>query len=84
MSDTIEYITNPGDRWDLIAYKAYGTCGNITLDDGTLVNAISYIMAANPDIVFADVLDPSLLLQIPVVVNLATNLDSQSLPPWKQ
>jgi len=84
MSTYTEYLTKPGDRWDLIAYKAYGTVGDIILDDGTTVNAISAIINANPDISIDDVLDEGVLLQILIIPNASVNTDLASLPPWKQ
>ena len=80
----IEYTTLPGDRWDLIAHKAYGTIGLLTLDDGTRVNAMSLIINNNTDIGITDTLDSGLLLQIPVVANTSSQLPNQNLPPWKQ
>jgi phage tail protein X len=81
---TTEYITKPGDRWDLIAYKAYGTVDDITLDDGSTVNAMSYIAQANPDISLDSVLTEGLLMQIPIVANSSVETDVSLLPPWKQ
>jgi len=40
--NAVEYITLPGDRWDLISWRAYGTIGEITLEDGSKVNAIGH------------------------------------------
>lgn len=79
-----EYITKPGDRWDLIAYKAYGSFGVITLADGTQVNAMSYLIAANPDIAIDDVLDEGLLLQVPIIPTSSVQTDDSLLPPWKR
>ena len=79
-----EYITLPGDRFDLIAMKAYGTIGNMTTDDGTVVNAISLIINNNPDITVNDILDAGLVIQVPVIINSANQLANNSLPPWKQ
>lgn len=78
-----EYITKPGDRWDLIAYKAYGTVDEVVLDDGTTGNAMGVIARANPDIPIGDVLQEGLLLQIPIIANAAVNTDLSILPPWK-
>jgi hypothetical protein len=84
MATTTEYITRPGDRWDLIAYKAYGTFDAIALDDGTQVNAMSYIMNNNPDVPIVDILDPGILLQIPIIPSTVIPLSADLLPPWKQ
>jgi hypothetical protein len=84
MTNTIEYITTAGDRWDLIAYKAYGTISLLTLDDGSTINAMSLLIISNPDIPVNSVLEPGLLLQLPVVPIPTTQLNSQLLPPWKR
>ena len=81
---TTEYITQAGDRWDLIAYKAYGTVDTITLDDDSTSNAMSLIIATNPDIVITDILDAGLVVKVPVVSNSTNLLTNSSLPPWKQ
>lgn len=79
-----EYITKPGDRWDLIAYKAYGTIGDITLPDGSMVNAISYVINNNPGIIQDSVLTEGLLLQIPIIPTASVKTDAELLPPWKR
>lgn len=84
MATTTEYITRAGDRWDLIAYKAYGTVDIIALADGTQVNAMSYIIQNNPDVSIEDILDPGLLLQIPIIPSTVIPLSADLLPPWKQ
>jgi phage tail protein X len=78
-----EYITKPGDRWDLIAYKAYGTMGFITLEDGEKVNAISHIIGANPDIEQGDQLAEGLLLNVPIIPDNSVKTNTEDLPPWK-
>jgi hypothetical protein len=77
-----EYITQIGDRWDLIAYKCYGTIGILTLPDGTIMNAMSLLIEENPDISITDVLPPGLLLQVPIIADPTTQLGSSLLPPW--
>jgi hypothetical protein len=78
-----EYITKPGDRWDLIAYKSYGTLNLVADDDGNQVSPIGLIVQANPGIVVTDIIQEGLLLQIPIIksATLLTNLSL--LPPWK-
>lgn len=78
-----EYITKPGDRWDLIAYKAYGTVDELTLADGSRVNAISYIIRSNPGMTIDSVITEGLLLQIPFVPNSSIKTISAQYPPWK-
>lgn len=81
---TAEYITKPGDRWDLISYKAYGTVGQITLDDGTKVNAMSYILQSNPDIKAESIITEGLLIQVPIIPTASVTTDDSLLPPWKR
>jgi len=81
---TTEYITRPGDRWDLIAYKAFGTVNMILLEDGTEVNAMSYIMQSNPEIPKDDILDAGILLQVPIIPSTVIPLTTDLLPPWKK
>lgn len=73
MSVTVEYITKPGDRWDLISYKAYGT-----------IDRMGDIVRANPDIPADSILQEGLLLQLPVIPVSTVQSDSELLPPWKR
>lgn len=71
MADTVEYITNEGDRWDTVAWKAYG--------DPMLFPKIAKANRGIPlDVVFID----GISLVVPVLdgVTINTNL----LPPWKR
>lgn len=81
---TSEYITRSGDRWDLIAGKAYGTFDTIILDDGTPVNAMAHIMENNPNVPRTDILDAGILLQIPIIPSTVLPIAADNLPPWKQ
>lgn len=78
-----EYITKPGDRWDLIAYKAYGTLNLVADDDGNQVSPIGLIVRANPTIPVTDIIQEGLLLQIPIIKSSALQTDLSQLPPWK-
>lgn len=80
----MEYITRPGDRWDLISYRSYGTVGKIVLEDGQTVNAISHIVRANPGMKLDSILSEGLLLQIPIIPTAAVKTDTSLLPPWKR
>jgi phage tail protein X len=66
-----KYITIQGDRWDTIAYKAYG--------DAT---KFSVIIEANPFIPKTAVLNSGITLFIPLMDR--PQLNSSLLPPWKQ
>jgi hypothetical protein len=78
-----EYISKPGDRWDLISKKAYGTIDQVTLEDGTEINAMSLIIRNNPDISIDSELPQGTLLLIPVIPNSSVKTDKDLLPPWK-
>lgn len=66
-----KYITVQGDRWDIIAYKAYG--------DAT---KFSGIIEANPFIPKTAVLQSGLTIYIPLIDR--PQLNSSLLPPWKR
>ena len=70
MSNT-RYITKQGDRWDLIAYKAYG--------DATMIDIL---IMANPGIPVDPILPEGITLNIPVVDE--PEVDKSLLPPWKR
>lgn len=72
MSAFTEYITKPGDRWDLISYKAYGTIENMGV-----------IIRANTGVPRTDVLQEGLVLQVPVIPAATVATDLSLLPPWK-
>ena len=71
--ETIQYITQEGERWDTVSFKMYGTA-----------NEVQRIIDANPNVVINDRLKGGLVLEIPVVDanNLTTN--KEDLPPWKR
>lgn len=73
MANFVEYVTKHGDRWDTIAFKAYG--------DASLVGGI---VAANPAVVISPLLEPGTRLIIPVMEQADIEIDSESLPPWKR
>lgn len=71
MAETVEYITSQGERWDTVAYKAYG--------DPMLLHKITEANRGIPlDVVFTD----GVKLAIPVLD--AVEIDTNLLPPWKR
>lgn len=66
------YTTIQGDRWDTIAYKAYG--------DASLVQPI---IAANPYIPVSAYFDGGVTLSIPIIEQ-SSSTDKSLLPPWKR
>jgi phage tail protein X len=73
MANVVEYITNDGDRWDTIAFKAYG--------DATLINGI---IEANTAISIVPVLKAGLRIIVPILELGEIQIDSELLPPWKR
>lgn len=71
MTNTVEYITKPGDRWDLIAHKAYGDA-----------KAIDILIEANPGVPIAPELAPGTVINVPI--QAAATIDVTLLPPWKR
>lgn len=66
-----EYITQEQDRWDIIAYKAYGDASKMP-----------EIIKANPKVPVYDVLPSGLKLLIPTLASPSG--DETLLPPWKR
>lgn len=65
------YTTKENDRWDLIAYKAYGDASNITP-----------IVEANRGIAIDTVLPAGIILNVPIIAR--AEIDTTNLPPWKR
>jgi len=65
------YTTVQGDRWDTVAFKAYG--------DATLY---SEIVEANPTVPKDAVIPSGIVLNIPIRENSVSK--KSVLPPWKQ
>lgn len=67
-----EYITVKGDRWDSIAYRAYG--------DSTMFHLIA---DANPNIPLQDTFEGGVRLIVPIMEEQVSNI-IELLPPWKR
>lgn len=65
------YKTSQGDRWDTVAYKAYG--------DPFMVTPI---IQANPNVSISDVLPAGITLIVPI--RQRPTIDKSLLPPWKR
>ena len=72
MADYTEHITQENERWDTIAYKAYG--------DPTEVNRL---LEANPSVPINAVLPAGIRLLVPIVETVSVEIDKKLLPPWK-
>ena len=73
MSNFVEYVTKQGDRWDTIAFKAYG--------DASLVNGL---IEAKPTIVISAILEAGTRVIVPILESGEIQIDSELLPPWKR
>lgn len=69
--DFTRYITKQGDRWDLIAWRAYGD-----------ITKQKEVMEANRDIMLVNSFDEGYTLILPIIPEVSTQ-DAQ-LPPWKR
>ena len=65
------YTTKPGDRWDLIAFSAYGDA-----------NKVLDIITANPRVPILAVIPENTVLNIPIKDN--QQIKAELLPPWKR
>lgn len=72
MTQYTEHLTIEGQRWDTVAYQAYGDAG-----------AINGIIEANPTVPIEAVLPGGLRLLVPIVETVAPEIDDTILPPWK-
>ena len=68
-----EYVVKQGDRWDTIAFKAYG--------DASL---IAGLIEANVSVVISPILEAGTRLIVPILEDGDIQLDSEMLPPWKR
>ena len=73
MSNFVEYVTKQGDRWDTIAFKAYG--------DATLINGL---IEANTSIIISPILEAGTRIIVPILESGDIQIDSELLPPWKR
>lgn len=68
-----EYLTQQGDRWDTIAYKAYG--------DATIVKPI---IDANKEVYLTEILPAGRRILVPIIENEEVTISADMLPPWKR
>lgn len=70
MTEYLPMLTLEGDRWDLIAHRAYG---NVAKQD--------LIIAANPELAITPMLPAGVTVRVPVLAETTSQI--QTLPPWK-
>lgn len=68
-----QYTTIEGERWDNVAWKAYGNAAKV-----------NEIIASNPDVQITDRIPAGTVLNIPIVEEEEVLTDLELLPPWKQ
>jgi phage tail protein X len=69
----IEYLTQPFDRLDKIAYQFYGDAADI-----------SPLVEANPSVPLTPVLPAGLMVVVPLKRRARTLAQVANLPPWKR
>lgn len=74
MAQLTEYITKEGDRWDTVAFLAYG--------DPFAYKEIAY---ANPGFPVTAVMPAGIRIVVPIIKTADAVLnDADTLPPWKR
>lgn len=68
-----QYVVQDGERWDSVAYKAYGRA-----------DLAHVIITANPGIPVAARLIGGTVLEIPILDETFVKTDAELLPPWKR
>lgn len=68
-----QYIVKSDERWDNIAFKAYGTTANIEI-----------IIKANPNVDITPVVPAGTILNIPIIDEETLSTSTDILPPWMQ
>jgi len=66
-----QYLVSAPERWDNVAYKAYGNPG-----------MIEGIVSANPDVQITSIIPAGTILNIPVVSSDEQATAADDLPPW--
>jgi phage tail protein X len=73
MAEATQYIVREGERWDTVAYKAYGRA-----------SLFHEIILANPLVPITPRITGGTVLNIPVIDEVTVQTDKEKLPPWKQ
>lgn len=67
----LQYVTREGERWDNIAFNAYGNAA-----------MSKTIIQANPNVKITDILISGTVLNIPILEEELVLTDQELLPPW--
>lgn len=73
MANFTEYLTTQGDRWDTVAFKAYG-----------VATMVQPIIEANREVYLTEIIPAGVRLLIPIIEVAETEANSDLLPPWKR
>ena len=73
MANVTNYRTIYGDRWDTVAYKAYG--------DATRIREL---VEANPDLPIQGKLPAGVIINVPILDSPSAAISDTLLPPWKR
>lgn len=68
-----QYITIEGDRWDTIAYKAYGDALRI-----------KELLEANKGLPIEKTLPAGIKINVPILEGESDEVSGELLPPWKR
>jgi hypothetical protein len=71
MAKYTKIVSKEGDRWDLVAHRAYGDASNMT-----------GIIGANPNVPLGVEIAPGTELYIPIIDQ--PEQDKSNLPPWRR
>ena len=75
------YITKDGDRWDTVAYAAYGALSMVV--NGKKINTMNKLMVANRNIPLMPVFPGGVSLVVPILVAQG-GIQNGALPPWRR
>ena len=71
MTEYYPYTTQENERWDGIAFKAYGNAG-----------LSKVLIEANPNVPITDILPNGTRLNIPILEEENSSINQDELPPW--
>jgi len=70
---SVNYTTKQGERWDLLAYRFYGT-----------VKSMNILTDANPSVPLSPMIEMGTNLVIPIIDNTSDLVLKVNVPPWKK
>lgn len=73
MAEQLQYTVIESERWDSIAYKAYGN-----------VSLMGLLIESNPELPISEVIPGGTVVNIPVIAEKQFEQTNDLLPPWKK